>query len=133
MVFRRYLALGSVLALHAELEHAGVTSRPRVTRSGRHFGGKPLSRGALYLLLQNRIYLGEIAQEGAAHAGEHQAIITRELFDEVQDQLERNRPLASTRASPACCRASCSTSMAADVAQPCGEAGKALLLLCVPH
>ena len=69
MIFARYLALGSVLALHAELEVEGVTSRPRVARSGREYGGKPLTRGALYAMLQNRLYVGEVTHKGAVHAG----------------------------------------------------------------
>src|ERR1700758_2265055 len=34
--------------------------------AGRRIGGKPFSRGALYLMLQNRIYRGEIATPGRA-------------------------------------------------------------------
>jgi len=34
-------------------------------RIGRPRGGKPFSRGALYLMLQNRIYRGEIVHKGA--------------------------------------------------------------------
>ena len=97
MIFRRYLTLGSVLALHAELEGEGVTSRPRVAKSGRAYGGKPLTRGALYAMLQSRLYVGEVTHKGAVHAGEHEGIVSRELFEEVQAQLARNRAGQSAR------------------------------------
>jgi len=38
-------------------------------------GGKPFSRGALYLILQNRIYRGEIVHNGRSDPGEHPPII----------------------------------------------------------
>jgi DNA invertase Pin-like site-specific DNA recombinase len=91
MIFERYLALGSVLALVDELAAAGLRSALRVSRNGRHYGDAPFSRGALYLMLQNRIYRGEICHKGTAHPGEHQAIIEPELFEAVGSMLQQNR------------------------------------------
>jgi hypothetical protein len=59
-IFRRYAELGSVRLLKDELEAQSVRSKLRTTASGRISGGKPFARGALYLMLQNRIYRGEI-------------------------------------------------------------------------
>jgi hypothetical protein len=60
-IFRRYAELGSVRLLKEELEALGIKSKSWTSASGRLIGGKPFSRGALYLMLQNRTYLGEIA------------------------------------------------------------------------
>ena len=60
MIFRRYLELGSVRALKAALDEEGVASKLRTAADGGAYGGKSFSRGALYLMLQNRIYRGEI-------------------------------------------------------------------------
>src|SRR6516225_4187876 len=59
-------------------------------RSARRVGGKPFSRGALYLLLQNRFYRGEIVHKGQSHPGEHTPIIDQPLWDAVQAQLAVN-------------------------------------------
>jgi DNA invertase Pin-like site-specific DNA recombinase len=59
-IFRRYAELGSVRLLKNELEVRGIKSKSWTTVSGRRVGGKPFSRGALYLILQNRLYRGEI-------------------------------------------------------------------------
>jgi site-specific DNA recombinase len=91
MIYERYLELGSVLALVDELAAAGLRSALRVSRHGRHYGDAPFSRGALYLMLQNRIYLGEICHKGAAYPGEHEAIIEPSLFDAVGSMLQQNR------------------------------------------
>src|SRR6202022_2624386 len=45
----------------------------------------------LYLLLQNRIYRGEIVHQGEAYPGQHEAIIDPELWQIVQDKLTANR------------------------------------------
>jgi|HubBroStandDraft_3_1064219.scaffolds.fasta_scaffold86425_2 hypothetical protein len=56
--------LGSVRLLKEELEACGIKSKSWTSASSRLRGGKPFSRGALYLMLQNRIYRGEIADKG---------------------------------------------------------------------
>ena len=90
MVFRRYAELGSVRLLKAELEARGIKSKSWTSASGRLVGGKPFSRGALYLMLQNRTYLGEIVHKGQFHRGEHTPIIDQPLWDAVQAQLDSN-------------------------------------------
>ncbi len=80
-VFRLYLALGSVRLLGERLALDGVRSK----------AGQPLSRGALYTLLRNRLYRGEIVHKGAVHPGEHAAIVDAELWDAVQARLAKQR------------------------------------------
>ena len=58
---------------------------------GTAYGGQKLSRGALYLMLQNRIYRGEITHKGSSYPGEHPAIVDQPLWDEVQAALAKNR------------------------------------------
>jgi DNA invertase Pin-like site-specific DNA recombinase len=89
-IFRRYAELGSVRLLKEELEAQGIKSKSWTSASGRHIGGKPFSRGALYLILQNRTYLGEIVHKGQSHPGEHTPIIDQLLWDAAQAQLAGN-------------------------------------------
>ena len=63
-IFRRYAELGSVRLLKEELEAQGSTSKSWTSAAGRVIGGKPFSRGALYLMLRNRSYRGEIVHKG---------------------------------------------------------------------
>ena len=90
MIFRRYAELGSVRLLKEELEARGIKSKSWTTASGRRVGGKPFSRGALYLMLQNRLYRGEIVHTGQSYPGEHTSIIDQPLWDAVQAQLATN-------------------------------------------
>ena len=50
-----------------------IVSKARVDKYGRSTGGRPLARGALYLMLQNRIYRGEIVHKDNSYPGEHDA------------------------------------------------------------
>jgi len=90
-IFRRYLEFGSVRILKEALDAEGIVSKARVFRTGRKAGGKPLARGALYLMLQSRIYLGEIVHKDKSYPGEHDAIVDREFWDNVQVLLTENR------------------------------------------
>jgi site-specific DNA recombinase len=89
-IFRRYAELGSVRRLKEELGARGIKSKSWTSVSGRMIGGKPFSRGALYLILQNRTYLGEIIHKGQSHPGEHPPIIDQPLWDAVQAQPAAN-------------------------------------------
>src|SRR5438477_5577765 len=95
-IFQRYAALGSVLLLQQELEAAGITSKRWTSASGRLWGGKPIARGALYLMLQNRIYRGEIVHKDQHYPGEHEPIIDQDLWQEVQAKLAINAVERST-------------------------------------
>jgi DNA invertase Pin-like site-specific DNA recombinase len=90
-IYQRYAILGSVLALKDELDRDGVVSKVRIDKLGRTTGAGPLARGALYLMLQNRIYHGEIVHKDNSYPGEHEPIIDEALWDEVQRQLAANR------------------------------------------
>src|SRR6202043_4154196 len=90
LIFRRYAELGSVRLLKDELDARSIQSKLRTSASGRISGGKPFARGALYLMLQNRIYRGEIVHKEQSHPGEHTPIIDQPLWDAVQAQLASN-------------------------------------------
>lgn len=89
-IFTRYLVLGSIIQLMAELRQQGVITRLRLLSNGRTIGGVPFTAGPLLYLLKNRTYIGEINHRGEIYTGEHQAILDRSLFDAVQARLAAN-------------------------------------------
>jgi site-specific DNA recombinase len=88
-IYKRYLEVASVRRLKQELDRKGVVSKRRLSRSGNQSGGRPFSRGALYELLANPLYAGEIRHHEDRHPGQHQAIVDRELWDQVQRCLSQ--------------------------------------------
>ena len=97
LIFERYLDLGSVHTLQRDLADTGIRGKRWTTQTGKVAGGGALARGALYQLLRNRIYVGEIVHKGVNHPGQHAAIIDADLFVRVQAQLESNAHVRRTR------------------------------------
>jgi DNA invertase Pin-like site-specific DNA recombinase len=90
-IFNLYLELSSVTELAHDLKKRGIKSKEWKTQKGAIKGGAPFGRGALYALLKNRTYLGQVTHNGDTYDGEHEAIIKKELWSQVQAQLSVNR------------------------------------------
>lgn len=88
-IFTRYLELGGVRQLCDDLHTNGIYSKGR--DSDTRPGGMPFSRGALYHLLSNPLYAGQIRFKGALHEGQHERIIDPQLWERVQPKLISNR------------------------------------------
>ncbi len=73
MIFERFAKGGSATKLAQELAAEGVTTKR----------GKPVNKGFLYKLLNNRVYIGEAVHKGIGYPGEHEAIIDLALWDRV--------------------------------------------------
>ena len=90
-IFRRYLELGSLSLLIADLRNAGIKTKVRPLSNGRTIGGIPFTRGPLAGLLRNRFYIGEVKYRGEIFAGEQPAILDRKLFEAIQSKLDQQR------------------------------------------
>jgi len=98
-IFRQYIRLGCVASLQEHLVNFGIKSKSRLgNRSGKT--ARAFSRGALYHLLKNPIYIGEVRHRGNAYPGQHHGIIPRKVFDRVQQSLRENND-ARRRGQPA--------------------------------
>lgn len=100
-IYRLYLELGCVSRLRTELEHLGWRTPLRKTQRDDQMGDKPFSRGHLYRILSNPIYLGKIVHKGTVFAGNHPAIVDGQLWQAVQDRLGSNLNRKRTRSSAA--------------------------------
>jgi len=60
--------------------------------------GKPIEKGYLYRILNNRLYLGEAVHKGTAHPGEHDPLIDRGLWDQVHAVIDPSPRTRATRA-----------------------------------
>ncbi len=62
----------------------GLRSKRHRFRSGRVQGGNPFSRGQIYALLRNPIYIGKIRHKDQVWDGQHAPIVDEDLWDRVQ-------------------------------------------------
>lgn len=90
-IFRRYGEHGSAAKLVRELAIEGQTTKAWTTQGGQFRPGRPLDQQYLFALLRNRIYLGEIPHKGMSYRGQHEAIVTEELWDCVQAFVKRRQ------------------------------------------
>ena len=96
------------MRLEDELDRDGIMSKTRVDKYNRRTGGKPLARGALYLMLQNRIYRGEIVHKENSYPGEHAAIVDQALWNAVTEEAHleplRAEQWRERQGTQVCCR-----------------------------
>ena len=100
-MFTQYLELGSVRRLKSALDTRGIVSKRRISVQGKKTGGVPMSRGALYTLLQNPLYVGCVRHKGTVYPGQHPAIVETPLFERAQAQItEHRRRYGATTCDP---------------------------------
>ena len=86
-IFRRYLELGSTVALIQELNAAGHRTKEWTTRNGKTRPGKPWHKNYVYRLIRNPVYIGKVEYKGEVYAGEHDPIIDLGLWNQVQKAI----------------------------------------------
>ncbi|MBF0461757.1 MAG: recombinase family protein [Magnetococcales bacterium] len=79
-IFSRFVEIGSATQLTKELAESGSTGK----------NGRQMDKGYIYRMLNNRLYIGEIAYQGEVYPGEHQGIIDRELWEAAHTILTTN-------------------------------------------
>lgn len=85
-IFERFAELGSATMLAKELRREGFRSKQ----------GTLIDKGYLYRVLRNRVYRGEAVHKGKAYPGEHEAIVTDKVWDQVDAILQGNRHARSS-------------------------------------
>jgi DNA invertase Pin-like site-specific DNA recombinase len=86
LIFRRYLELGSVNELVRDLRERNIRTKTKKLSTGATRGGIPFGRGALYYLLSNHFYIGEVKYKGEILSGEQPPILDRALFEAVRQK-----------------------------------------------
>ena len=89
-IFKRFAQTQSATLLATELNNQGHLTKSWTTVKGAVRPGLPWHKMHLYRLFNNRLYIGEIVHHDQHYPGEHEAIVPRDLFDEVQTILEEN-------------------------------------------
>lgn len=97
LIFTSYLAKGSVSKVKAELDRTGLKTKVRFRQKHgqprKKIGGLPFHRGHIYQLLSNPIYIGKVRHKEQVLDGEHEAIVTQDMWDRVQASLSSNAPI----------------------------------------
>jgi site-specific DNA recombinase len=87
MIFERFADLGSATTLARVLRAENIRNKR----------GKPIEKGIIYRIINNRVYLGEAVYKGFSYPGEHEAIVTRQLWDAAHAVLKESPRARATR------------------------------------
>jgi DNA invertase Pin-like site-specific DNA recombinase len=87
-IYELYLRLGCVRRLKLELDARGWKTPER--HGKRPGGGRPFTRGHLYRLLSNPVYVGGISHKGVVHPGQHPPIVAQDIWQAAQARLAEN-------------------------------------------
>ena len=91
-IYERYIALGSMTTLCRELRAEGATTKSWTTLKDKARAGKLIDKGYLYKLFKNPVFIGVATYKGKHFAGEHEAILDRAEWEQVQAMLGRGEP-----------------------------------------
>lgn len=91
-IFERFVATGSVTALVRELRADGVITKSWTTIKHKERAGRLVDKSYIYKLLRNPVVIGIAVYKKKHFQGEHQAILDRSLWDQVQQMLDRPEP-----------------------------------------
>ncbi len=101
-LFEKYLELQSVNDLTEYAQQKGIYGKRWETAKRKMRGGNPISKMSMHRILRDKVYIGQIEnkKEGTFAKGEHEPIISNDLFNRVQIALANNsnNKSSSTRA-----------------------------------
>ncbi|MBU4400776.1 MAG: recombinase family protein, partial [Planctomycetes bacterium] len=89
-MFQLYLDHEGLIPVVQELERRGWRNKRWTTRKGTERGGRLFDKNSLWHLLTNVTYTGKIRYKDEVHEGEHEAIVSDEVWQRVQAMLHRN-------------------------------------------
>ena len=98
LIFRRYTQVGSAKKVAQELNEQGYKTKSWTTKKGKERVGTEWNTAQVYRLLNNRLYIGEIAYKGKNYPAEHDALIDQNTWDKVQALLSENNRTKMSKA-----------------------------------
>ena len=87
-IFKSYIELKSIGDLKQKLNEENFKTTIWISASGSQYGGRKFTKSILGRLLRNKVYIGKVEHNGNVYEGEHEAIISQELFNEANAILD---------------------------------------------
>ena len=99
-IFRRFVTTGATSAMLESLSLQDFKTKAWKTKDGKKRGGRPFDRNALYKLLNNRMYIGEVFFSGTWHQGKHTPIVDLDLWQQVHDLMKQRARRTGVPSTP---------------------------------
>jgi site-specific DNA recombinase len=89
-IYCLYLDKKALIPVVQELEYRNCQTKRWTNQRGQERGGKLFTKGSLFRLLTNIIYIGKINYKGTIYVGEHRQLVDTEIWQRVQNTLRHN-------------------------------------------
>jgi len=96
-LYRLFLEHKSVHVVVDTANRLGLRTKLRPQLDSKMKGGRPFTRGHMYRILSNPVYIGQISHKGQLSPGLHPPIIDGATWESVQLCLDKNRIQRRTR------------------------------------
>lgn len=90
-IYEKYAVLKSEMKVAHLANKYGFRMKLRKTKDGREIGGQAFSLGSVNGILRNPIYIGKIPFKDEVYEGQHEAIISKEVWERTQNIKSNNR------------------------------------------
>ena len=87
-IFDLFQQTGSIADTLTEIEGRGWQLKAWTSARGELYGGGRFTSNSLRRLLTNVLYTGDVLHRGDTYAGEHEPIVSRTLWEDVQKQMK---------------------------------------------
>lgn len=99
-VFGKYNECGSAKEVATALELRGCRGKVWTTRRGVKHDGQMINNQMIYRMLNNPLYAGRVPHRSNSYPGEHEAIITQEVWNKTRELLKNNLTHDAKRRTP---------------------------------
>jgi site-specific DNA recombinase len=90
-IFDLYLEKHSLLLVATALNKKDILTKSYTTIENRNSGGVPFKSTSVRSIIKNPFYIGKVRHAGALYQGEHERIISDDIFQKAQEILDNNR------------------------------------------
>lgn len=97
ILFEKYISLGSLKQVVHEANLLGLKTKEWTSATGKLHAAKPWDTGSLYRILSNPIYAGYVRHYKTNYEGEHEPIISRTDWEQVQAMMATHGTSAPRR------------------------------------
>ncbi len=94
-IFKRFAEIGSGQTIAKELNAKGITTKSWTTRKSKFRPGKAWDGPAIYRIIANPVYIGQIKHKEKIYPGEHEAIVTQALWDRAHAMIQHDGRVGS--------------------------------------
>jgi site-specific DNA recombinase len=90
-IFALYIEKQSLLSVAIALNEKNCKTKAYTAAKGNKFGGIKFKTSSIQLIVKNPLYTGNVSYRGQLYPGEHERIISDDIFKEAHEILANNR------------------------------------------